>query len=390
MHARVLRRTRDHLGQALPLVPKSLAKDCAAPVGHTCRMPTAAKPVAFDSINIDKLRLDPLNPRLVTEAGASEATLLAKLYAEESLDELVPSFLENGYFTEEPLVVVKGPDDTYVVVEGNRRLATLKLLLTPALRRPAQVGDWPTPTTEQRGALSAIPCVVYPNRESVLPFLGFRHITGAKKWRPFQKARFVAQLLEGGQSLDHIQEVIGDGASATKKLYQDYVVYKQLIEQLDFPPERVQDRFSLLEVVLGQRAIKTHLSIPMRLPDQKVDLIVPEDKLDDLEEITTWVFGTAARHPVINDSREISSLLAPVVRDANSLAYLRKTGDLEAAYERSGGEEEFLLKKLTRIERLVQEVAGVLPLHAGDEAIGDTVRRISTLVDSLARQLPNE
>ncbi|HXH78425.1 ParB N-terminal domain-containing protein [Nocardioides sp.] len=352
-------------------------------------MAPVAKPIASKRISVDKLRLDPQNPRLIMENGADEEALLAKLYAEESLDELVPSFLENGYFEEEPLVVV-GSGTTYIVVEGNRRLATLKLLLNPVLRKPARVSGWPTLTDEQRAALNEVPCVVYERREHVLPFLGFRHITGAKKWRPFQKARFVAQLLDSGQTLDHVQEVIGDDASATKKLYQDFVVYNQLVEQLDFPAERVRDRFSLLEVMLGQRPIKTHLAMSMRLPNSKVDAIIPDNKLDELAEVTGWVFGTADKLPVINDSREIGRLLAPVIKDPEALEYLRRTGDLEAAYERSGGEEEFLLKKLTRVEKLVQEIAGVLPLHAEDPAIVDGVRRISKLTASLVRQLPSE
>jgi hypothetical protein len=353
-------------------------------------MVTVAKAIETKRIHVGKLRLDPLNPRLIVEKGATEVVLLAKLYAEESLDELVPSFLENGYFEEEPLVVVSDADETYVVVEGNRRLATLKLLLQPELRKGALVTGWPTPSPEQAAALIEVPCVVYGRREHVLPFLGFRHITGAKKWRPFSKARFVAQLLESGQTLDHVQEVIGDDASATKKLYQDFVVYCQLIEQLDFPADRIRDRFSLLEVMLGQRPIKSHLSIPMRLPSERVEAIVPDHKLDALAEVTTWVFGTAEKRPVINDSREIGRMLAPVIRDPAALEHLRRTGDLEAAYERSGGEEEFLLKRLTRVEKLVQEVAGVLPLHTEDASIGDSVRRISKLVTSLVRQLPDE
>lgn len=361
------------------------------PLGHlgqTTDMATATEE-RRKLIAVADLLLDPENPRLIVPLDADEPTLIARLYEDESLDELFPSFVENGYFEEEPLVVVPA-GKKFVVVEGNRRLATLKLLLYPKLRRPAQVAGWPTLNPAQRRRLLRVPCVVYSSRTEVLPYLGFRHITGAKKWRPFQRARFVAQLLEKGQTLDHVQEVIGDDASATKKLYQDFVVYKQLVEEVEFPEERIRERFSLLEVLLGQRAIKRHLSIPARLPTRAVATIVPADKLDNLEELAGWVFGTDEKSPVIVDSREINRWLAPVIEDKDALIHLRRTGDLEAAYERSGGEQEYLLKKLTRVEKSMQEVAGVLPLFVDEPSVIEAVRRVLRQATGLKRQLAED
>lgn len=341
-------------------------------------------------VPIEDLHLDPANPRLILGDGADETALLQKLYADEALDELFPSFVENGYFEEEPLVVVPREAGGFTVVEGNRRLATLKLLLFPDLRRAARVAGWPLLSDEARSKLTQIPCVQYKQRQDVLSFLGFRHITGARKWKPFQKARFVSQLLESGQSLDHVQTVIGDTASATKKLYQDFVVYNQLVDELGFSGDRLRDRFSLLEVMLGQRAIKTHLGISQRLPSERVDHVVPEDKLDELEEVATWVFGNDVTQPVVGESRDIGARLVPVLRNEESLAYLRTHGDLLEAYERSGGEEEFLIRKLASIERAVRDVRGILPLHADDEAIREGVRRLETLVAALARDVADQ
>ncbi|WP_409047522.1 ParB N-terminal domain-containing protein [Microbacterium sp. HA-8] len=84
-------------------------------------------------LRVDELTLDTRNPRLVTAAAPSQKSLLRQLYEQESLDELAQSFVDNGYFAEEPLVVVK-ENGEWVVVEGNRRLATLKLLLGARVR----------------------------------------------------------------------------------------------------------------------------------------------------------------------------------------------------------------------------------------------------------------
>lgn len=332
------------------------------------------------------LDLDPLNPRLVIREGATQADLAAKLYEEEGLDDLVPSFLENGYFDEEPLVVVPH-GKRFTVVEGNRRLATLKLLHDTQLRRKLHVTGWPKPSTAQLARLREIPCVRYSARQEVLPFLGYRHITGARKWAPFQKARFVNQLVEAGQSLDYIQDVIGDTTRATRKLYQEYLAFTQLTEELEFPPGLIRDRFSLLEVMLGQRPIKNYLGMSSNLPRGRLTRVVPETHLDQLSEVTTWVFGDGRTAAVVRESRDITQRLAPVIGNEDAREYLRRTNNLEAAYERTDGEQKFLLRKLALLERNLQEVAGLLPLYVSDGAVDEAVERVVVIAASLRKQV---
>ena len=83
---------------------------------------------------IDNLYLDPRNPRLgrrLNEQKLSQKAVLDWMLAEGVLEELAVSFLESGFWTQEPLVVVEerlGRKRERVVVEGNRRLAALKML----------------------------------------------------------------------------------------------------------------------------------------------------------------------------------------------------------------------------------------------------------------------
>ncbi|WP_103663511.1 ParB N-terminal domain-containing protein [Microbacterium sp. CJ77] len=327
-------------------------------------------------LRVDELTLDTRNPRLVTAAAPSQKSLLRQLYEQESLDELAQSFVDNGYFAEEPLVVVK-ENGEWVVVEGNRRLATLKLLLDESLRADLKVDGWPELSIAQRDRIVEVPCVKYDNREEVFPFLGFRHITGAKKWAPFQKARFIAQLIDAGRSLDEVEDLIGDNSQTVKKLYQDYIVFNQIKTELDMPERPIRDRFSLLEVTLGQRPIKAFLGIPKTLPKQATDKLVPEEKLDALEEVVGWVFGTPSRAPILLESRAISNRLAPVLASSEATDRLRSTGDLESAYEYSAGEKEFLLKKIQSAERAIRDVSGLVSVYLEDP---DVVRGVSRLI----------
>jgi len=344
----------------------------------------------LDYLSVDDLLLDPENPRLVVTSQPTQHQLLKLLYELESLDELAASFADNGYFAEEPLVVVPGDDEKWIVVEGNRRLATLKLLLSASERAALKVSGWPELDESMIDALSVVPCVKYLRRSDVFPFLGFRHITGAKKWAPFQRARFIAQLIADGRGLAEIEDLIGDTTQTVKKLYQDYVVFNQITEDLGLPEKRVRDRFSLLEVTLGQRPIKAFLGIPRRLPSEEVQALVPEEKLDALEEVVGWVFGTDERPPVITDSRTISSQLAPVLASEEATTHLRETSDLVAAYEYSSGEKAYLLKRIQNAERALRDVAGLVPVYEDDDDVRRGIERIAQLSDALKRVVIDE
>lgn len=335
---------------------------------------------------VDDLLLDPRNPRLVMPtASPSQEDLLARLYEQEGLDELAPSFAENGYFTEEPLVVARDDSGALIVIEGNRRLATLKLLLEPTLRTKLRVTNWPELTTEGREALQVVPCVEYAQREDVYPFLGFRHITGAKKWAPFQKARFIAELIDSGRGLAEIEDLIGDTTQTVKKLYQDYLVFRQATEDAGASPKLLRDRFSLLEVVLGQRSIKKHLGMPRRLPTESTDELIPESRLEALEEVISWVFGTDELAAVISDSREISSRLAPVLTSDEATDILRKTRDLTMAFEYSGGEKDYLLKRIQAAERVLRDVTGLIAVYERDPDVLSAAARLAKLMAGIER-----
>ena len=88
-------------------------------------------------VPVEQLRLDPENPRLAGESRSmTDEAIVARLYRAAELDELLQSITANGYMDIEPLVVISDPasrNDKLLVLEGNRRLAALRLLREPAL-----------------------------------------------------------------------------------------------------------------------------------------------------------------------------------------------------------------------------------------------------------------
>src|SRR5208282_2420206 len=82
--------------------------------------------------SLDKLYLDPENPRLGREHTGKDVkqSRVLDLMKDWALEELAVSFLESGFWPQEALICIKETvgkkKNALLVVEGNRRLAALK------------------------------------------------------------------------------------------------------------------------------------------------------------------------------------------------------------------------------------------------------------------------
>src|SRR5262245_30903445 len=88
---------------------------------------------------IEKLSLDPQNPRLPEDQQHLEQPALTIYVANhyDSID-IARSIARYSYFPTEPLIGVEH-EDGYQVIEGNRRLAALKLLTDETQRRDEEL-----------------------------------------------------------------------------------------------------------------------------------------------------------------------------------------------------------------------------------------------------------
>ena len=123
-------------------------------------------------IPVGSLLLDGENPRLPERLhGASQSELLDFLLKQGVLEELAQSYLDNGFFQHEPLIVLPTDEqDKYTVVEGNRRLAALKILHeAPEAGDARFLGIDPTPA--QLEELEEIPCFPVSDRDVVHAYI---------------------------------------------------------------------------------------------------------------------------------------------------------------------------------------------------------------------------
>ncbi len=157
-----------------------------------------ATPGIYDRVSVDDLDFDPRNPRMVEYADWPKLTqkdLLRILWQEMAVDELALSISASGYFDYEPLFVAteKG---RLVVIEGNRRLAAVKLLLDSAARQELRATDLPSISADLASSLERLP-VIHTDRQKAWQYLGFKHVNGPALWDSYAKAQYVAEVHNG-------------------------------------------------------------------------------------------------------------------------------------------------------------------------------------------------
>ena len=343
----------------------------------------------FELIPLSDLRLDPDNPRLPREPDWSsepEENLLRQFYDRYNLIELAYSIADKGFNPQhaEALLVIEAPDGTgkHIVVEGNRRLATLKLLKNAEYRQHVGATNVWNDLAERAAAkeLDPVPVVVYQNRDFLNDYLGFRHITGPTPWRPEAKARFIARLLESGETIGEVARRIGSNHRTVRRFAEAHVVYSQALEA-DIPTDQVEAAFGLFYNALDQSGIRTFLGLGRQSEIQTLPQApMPEGHLEDLRLLISLLYGDEIEKldKVIGESRDLK-LLGEVLGDERGRRNLLLDRDLHRAWRVIGGGYQELIALLENAYSRLAQANGQAKEYREDIEVRREVRRICDL-----------
>lgn len=337
------------------------------------------------SIEIDDLHFDPDNPRLPLKLrGESEAQVFAFLLRECSLIELMLSIGSQGFFQGEPLLVVPRTEGGYTVVEGNRRLAAVKLLSReeppPVFVKQVQAAR-EAATHKPR----TVPVLEFGSRDEILVYLGYRHITGVNEWGALEKARYLQQLagMYGDQPDKYkaLAKQIGSRADYVAKTLAALDLVELANDNGFFDKARVdpdQIPFSLLTTALSYKTIGDFVGVES---NEHVDI----EKVDvrKLNQLFSWLFVEEAGTTRVGESRNLRTL-ARVVSNEKALASFVKGASLEEADVLTEGPLFLVRKMLADAERRLSTAQENLK-HVNDLTPDDAER--ATTVEKVARYL---
>lgn len=338
-------------------------------------------------IPVDQLHFDPLNPRLPKSVdGSDDQAVLEWMLQDAGLVELMGSIAVKGYFPAEPLLVMPAQErDGYLVLEGNRRLAAVLLLLEPtrAPRRKNAVIQM-TEQSVDREALRELPCAVFKQREEVLDYLGYRHITGIKQWEPAAKARYLESLYEehfpdaGEAVYRKIARIIGSRADYVMRLLGALKLYETVLSAGH--DELTEDgvSFSLLTLALNYTNIVDYLGLES-LTQQSFGDLDP----DRVRDLAGWMYvdRPSLGRTQLGESRNMK-LLAAAVGHEGGVEALRRGETVEEAARATVDISDLLLRSL-RVAR--DRILGAQALLHRADVSAEVLNLLEELEDLLAQ-----
>lgn len=159
------------------------------------------------SVVVNGLELDPQNVRLdlVTSERSKidQGSIINDLFANENAFQILENVIENGWFIDETPIVIKNRNK-YIVLEGNRRIAALKVLQNPLLAPSCYAKV--KPLSSSIIPIKQIDVLLAPNRDGVSSLLANRHTKPTTRpWKPLRQAHFYYSQLSKKTSVEDLK-----------------------------------------------------------------------------------------------------------------------------------------------------------------------------------------
>ena len=302
----------------------------------------------IDDVAVEDLLLDPENPRLPEAVQQrSQAEILAYLDEHDVLDELIDSFIANGYFRNEPILVLPpAHDGKRIVVEGNRRTAAaMRLVGSDTAREVDLVADLDVlgVSRERLRELSHSPAFELRDRDEVSRYLGFRHISGLKTWSAEAKARYLWLQTERAAAngspapFYDVGRQVGSNAAGVRTAYNSFNLLQaaaglRVSSEIEYVK---RERFTVWTRLLGTANVPAYIGVDVA---RGSDYPTVRDRASDLnperveEVLNDLVPQPGERRAVLQDSRSATDY-SEIIGDERARAVLREFRNLALAIQ---------------------------------------------------------
>jgi hypothetical protein len=314
------------------------------------------KRIQFKSadIELDQLLLDPNNYRFLDNPAykakiktkfhvpAVQETTLRLLEQDKryQLDELKKSMLTNGFVPMERIIVVpyKYKAGKFVVVEGNRRVAALKVLMQEAKECVRELSE------AEKKSFSKIPCAILQATENGLKhaervIMGIRHIAGPKEWGAYQQAQLISELHDAeAQDFGSIGEHLGISPVEAARRYRAMRALKTMEEDELYGENSSTQFYRLFHELVSLPDARKRFGW-----DDDTDRFVNKEKAREFFDLIAPQNGTEAKLKTYSDVRKLKLIVgrpkaeAALLDPDRGLADALKLADTEIEQEAASG-----------------------------------------------------
>lgn len=213
-----------------------------------------------NKIKLEDVFVDPNNPRLlemgfeeVPEDRIAEEDVQKEAIANMKkigLKDIIEKVKKFGFLTVDRVVVRPLNEDKFVVLEGNRRISSLKGLKEDHTRGRVSLNEGVLNSIEEFEVL------VYNGVDKDVVWLlqGLRHIKGIKDWGPVQQGKFLVEMQERRNLRPtDLATMTGLGRNTVANLIRSYKGWEQAKEDDDYGDKVDADKFSLFQEAIFKK-----------------------------------------------------------------------------------------------------------------------------------------
>ena len=254
--------------------------------------------------------------------------------SQEYVQDLIASIKANGWLDIDPILVERKDKGRFLVVEGNRRVATLKYLQRRYDEDAIDLGKLDS------SIFSALPAVLYQdtNERDRFVMMGLHHISGKRRWPAINRARAMENLLPHFQGdADAVCRALG----VSKREFNLSVRTLALVhvyEKSDYGDQLQSEQYNLFREVLKSEAMRTwlgwdhatHNAFNQANINQLFSWMSREADPDNGDEDGQDVDVGSSSDPVITTGGHVREL-AKIIADPEAVKRLDETRSLQEA-----------------------------------------------------------
>ena len=354
-------------------------------------VPTEVPKGGYRRIELKKLMLDPDNPRLVEigiKENVSQFDLLKALWEEMAVEEVAMSIAFSGYFDHEPLFVEPAKGGRFIVIEGNRRLAAVKLLVDASLRRKVKATKLPRIKKARAADLATLPVIV-TTRKNSWQYLGFKHVNGPSMWGSYAKAQYIAHVHNDfGVPLADIALQIGDYHSTILRMYRGLMIVEQAEQAKVFTRSDIaRNKFYFNYIYTGVDYPGIMKFLGLRPKGTTTRKPVPVSKIKNLGDLLLWLYGRESSDTasLIRSQNPDLKRLDNILLTKSGVKALRDGLPLSVAGDISQGDEKLFRQALQQSKQALQKAHGTLT--TGFSSYDTDALQLAEDIESLAQAL---
>lgn len=354
-------------------------------------------------ITLDKLFFDPNNYRLrnlrnfkfISSSNVFSMNIQKKVFnmiagdGNSEIKDLIQSFKSNGYLKVDNILVRKLSGDKYLVIEGNRRLAALKVLKDNN-EKGEDIGR-----VDKKIFTNGIEVVLYDFKDEsdYLVLMGLKHVSGNKKWDRYNQAKLLYELRvnEKFSDIDIATKVGINNTAQVEREIRGYIATEKFIQTIrDESFSRKYNPYDKIMIFIEVTS-KPKLRNWIGWDDKKGVFLNKKN----MERFFSWIkpgliYDEESEEydevdPIIVSHKEVRAL-EEFISDEEALSLMEENRDFRFALEQNivYSQKQFS-KTIKDVEKILRNIKMGSSLHL-DKSDKECLKTIKSMIDKLLQK----